>query len=182
MKKAFAKGSDSLGVNWGVVLTIPETNAEQFPEVKKLIDLSLQSIQCTFSAETRARRQNCTGVHPGPHGGTELTTAVMPAGFPIFIAPERREAFAAGLDNELLAVIQATAEAEITANGAVTKRGWLASMTSPPAAGGVCGLHGDRIDVPRSATDPRPYRHRSLKRNYGPPRQCSMRWWSGVKP
>jgi len=35
------------------------------------------------------------------------------------IAPERREEFAPGLDKELLALIQATAEAE-TANGAVT--------------------------------------------------------------
>jgi hypothetical protein len=31
------------------VLPIPKTNAEQFPEVKKLLGKGLQSIQCKFS-------------------------------------------------------------------------------------------------------------------------------------
>lgn len=37
-ENAFAKALESLGVNWGKVLPIPKTNAEQFPEVKKLLD------------------------------------------------------------------------------------------------------------------------------------------------
>jgi Mn-containing catalase len=37
----------------------------------------------------------------------------MPQGFPMTIAPERREEFSPGLDKELLALIQATAEVEI---------------------------------------------------------------------
>lgn len=37
-ENAFAKALESLGVNWGATLPIPKTNAEQFPEVKKLID------------------------------------------------------------------------------------------------------------------------------------------------
>jgi Mn-containing catalase len=41
----------------------------------------------------------------------------MPEGFPMTIAPEWREEFAPGLDKELLALIQATAEVEIKANG-----------------------------------------------------------------
>jgi Mn-containing catalase len=45
--------------------------------------------------------------------GTELSTDVMPDGFPITIAPERKEEFAPGLDKELLALIQATAEVEL---------------------------------------------------------------------
>jgi Mn-containing catalase len=39
----------------------------------------------------------------------------MPTGVPITISPERREEFSPGLDPELLALIQATAEIE-TAN------------------------------------------------------------------
>jgi Mn-containing catalase len=42
-----------------------------------------------------------------------LKTAIMPDGVPIEIAPERREEFSPGLDTELLAVIQATAEQEM---------------------------------------------------------------------
>jgi Mn-containing catalase len=37
----------------------------------------------------------------------------MPDGVPITIAPERREEFSPGLDPELLALIQATAEVEL---------------------------------------------------------------------
>src|SRR3989337_2825375 len=46
-ENAFAKALESLGVNWGKVLPIPKTSAEQFPEVKKLLDRGLQSIQYT---------------------------------------------------------------------------------------------------------------------------------------
>jgi len=45
--------------------------------------------------------------------GTELSTAIMPDGVPITIAPERREEFSPGLDAELLSLIQATAEIEL---------------------------------------------------------------------
>ena len=47
------------------------------------------------------------------HDGTELSTAVMPEGVPVTIAPERREEFSPGLDPELLALVQATAAMEI---------------------------------------------------------------------
>ena len=38
-------------MNWGTSLPIPKTNAEQFPEVKQLLDLGLQSKQYTFSSD-----------------------------------------------------------------------------------------------------------------------------------
>ena len=56
-ENAFAKALESLGVNWGSVLPIPKTNAERFPEVKKLLDKGLQSIQYTFSADNASRRR-----------------------------------------------------------------------------------------------------------------------------
>ena len=119
-ENAFAKALESLGVNWGAALPIPKTNAEQFPEVKKLLDMGLQSIQYTFSADDQSQADKLyRGASPS-NDGTELSTAVMPEGFPMTIAPERREEFAPGLDKELLALIQATAEVEIATNGAVT--------------------------------------------------------------
>ena len=51
----------------------------------------------------------------------DLADEVQSEKFPMTIAPERREEFSPGLDNELLALIQATAEVEIATNGAVTK-------------------------------------------------------------
>ena len=101
-ENAFAKALESLGVNWGKLLPIPKTNAEQFPEVKKLLDKGLQSIQYTFSADDQSQAAKLyRGASPS-NDGTELSTAVMPEGVPITIAPERREEFSPGLDTELL--------------------------------------------------------------------------------
>ena len=114
-ENAFAKALESLGVNWGKVLPIPKTNAERFPEVKKLLDQGLQSIQYTFSADNLSEAAKLyRGASPS-NDGTELSTAIMPEGVPMTIAPERREEFSPGLDPELLALIQATAEVEIKA-------------------------------------------------------------------
>jgi Mn-containing catalase len=40
-----------LGINWGAALPIPKTNAERFPEVKKLLTEGLHLKQYTFSAD-----------------------------------------------------------------------------------------------------------------------------------
>ena len=94
-------------------MAIPKTSAEKFPEVKKLLDVGLQSIQYTFSADDESQAAKLyRGASPS-NDGTELSTAVMPEGFPMTIAPERREEFSPGLDQELLALIQATAEVEV---------------------------------------------------------------------
>jgi Mn-containing catalase len=112
-ENAFAKALESLGVNWGKVLPIPKTKAEQFPEVKKLLDQGLQSIQYTFSADNLSEAGKLfRGASPS-NDGTELRTDVMPEGAPMTISPERREEFSPGLDPELLALIQATAEVEL---------------------------------------------------------------------
>src|SRR5690349_12021070 len=47
-ENAYAKALETLGVNWRTSLPIPKTNAEQFPEVRRLIDLGLQSKQYSF--------------------------------------------------------------------------------------------------------------------------------------
>ena len=53
-ENAFAKALESLGVDWGKTLPIPKTNAERFPEVKKLVDQGLHSVQYTFSADNQS--------------------------------------------------------------------------------------------------------------------------------
>lgn len=112
-ENAYAKALESLGVNWGKVLPIPKTNAEQFPEVKKLLDLGLQSIQYTFSTDNLSEAGKLyRGASPS-NDGTELSTEQMPDGFPMTMSAERKEEFAPGLDPELLALIQATAEQEM---------------------------------------------------------------------
>jgi len=112
-ENAYAKALESLGVNWGPLLPIPKTNAEQFPEVKRLVDKGLQSIQYTFNPQQTSQAAKLyRGASPS-NDGTELSVELMPEGVPIEISPERKEEFAPGLDPELLALIQATAEVEL---------------------------------------------------------------------
>ncbi len=70
----------------------------------------------------------------------------MPEGFPMTIAPERREEFAPGLDKELLALIQATAEVEIAANGVGNQVS--GGCDAPPASALSAPLaHPDRVNT-----------------------------------
>jgi Mn-containing catalase len=113
-ENAYAKALESLGVRWNALLPIPKTDAVRFPEVKKLLDLGLQSKQFTFdlTGESEAGRI-FQGASPSGDGTTLDATEQAPAGFPSSIAPERVEEFAPGFDPELLKLVQATAEMEL---------------------------------------------------------------------
>jgi Mn-containing catalase len=113
-ENAYAKALETLGVDWKKTLPIPKTNAEQFPEVKELLDLGLQSKQFTFDLKGESEAGRIfQGASPSNDGTNLESTEQAPIGTPSFIAPERLEEFAPGLDPELLKLIQATAEQEL---------------------------------------------------------------------
>lgn len=113
-ENAYAKALETLGVNWGKVLPIPKTNAERFPEVKKLLDQGLHLKQYTFSADDQSEAAKVfNGVAPADMDRGTLVTDIAPPGFPMDIAVERPEEFSPGLDPELLTLVQATAEMEL---------------------------------------------------------------------
>ena len=113
-ENGYAKALETLGVNWKSVLPIPKTNAEKFPEVKKLTDLGLQSKQYTFDLGNQSEAGKIfQGLSPSNDGTTLVSDQQAPAGVPSTIAPERFEEFAPGLDPELLSLIQATADMEM---------------------------------------------------------------------
>jgi Mn-containing catalase len=113
-ENAYAKALESLGVDWGTALPIPKTDAERFPEVKKLLDDGLHLKQYTFSADNLSEAGKIyRGEAPASVGGGRLTTEQAPEGFPMDIAVERPEEFAPGLDPDLLKLVQATAELEL---------------------------------------------------------------------
>jgi len=113
-ENGYAKALESLGIDWKKTLPIPKTNAERFPEVKKLVDLGLQSKQYTFDLEDASEAGKVyRGASPS-NDGTELRADEQaPEGVPSVIAPERFEEFSPGLDPELLKLIQTTAEMEL---------------------------------------------------------------------
>jgi len=113
-ENAYAKALESLGVNWGAALPIPKTDAERFPEVKKLLGQGLHLKQYTFSADNLSEAGKIyRGTAPATTNGGQLTTEQMPEGFPMDIGVERPEEFAPGLDPDLLKLVQATAELEL---------------------------------------------------------------------
>jgi len=113
-ENAFAKALETLGVNWNAMLPIPKTNAEKFPEVKKLVDLGLQSKQYSFDLRGESEAGKIfQGASPSNDGTFLDATEQAPVGVPSTISPERLEEFAPGLDKGLLDLIQATADMEL---------------------------------------------------------------------
>ncbi|ROR30836.1 Mn-containing catalase [Curtobacterium sp. JUb34] len=113
-ENAYAKALETLGVDWKTLLPIPKTNAERFPEVKELVDLGLQSKQYSFDLDGASEAGKVfRGASPSKDGTDLSASEQAPVGAPSFIAPERLEEFAPGLDADLLALIQQTAELEL---------------------------------------------------------------------
>ena len=113
-ENAYAKALEALGVEWNKLLPIPKTSAERFPEVKTLLDQGLQSKQYTFNID---QLNEAAKVFNGPSpskDGTELSTEQAPEGAPMEIAVERPEEFGPGLDSELMELVQATADMEMS--------------------------------------------------------------------
>lgn len=113
-ENAYAKALETLGVNWRTSLPIPKTNAEQFPEVKKLLDLGLQSKQYSFDLTGASEAGKIfQGASPSNDGTMLDASEQAPVGAPMTISPERLEEFSPGADDELRALIEATAAMEM---------------------------------------------------------------------
>lgn len=113
-ENAYAKALETLGVNWRATLPIPKTNAEKFPEVKRLLDLGLQSKQYTFDLANQSEAGRIfQGLSPSNDGTNLVASEQAPDGVPSVIAPERLEEFSPGLDPALLELIEATAVMEM---------------------------------------------------------------------
>jgi Mn-containing catalase len=113
-ENAYAKALESLGINCGKTLPIPKTNAERYPEVARLLEQGLHKKQYTFSLDHLSEAGKVFQGTAPSQDGEVLRTAQAPEGFSMDIAPERPEEFSPGLDPELLELIQATAEMEMT--------------------------------------------------------------------
>ena len=103
----FAKALESLGVNWGKVLPIPNFDATQYPEVKKLMDLGVHRKQHHFRLDGSEMGKIFQGSSPANDGSEVETPDKPPKGAPITDLPERPEEFAPGLTPELLDMVEA---------------------------------------------------------------------------
>lgn len=113
-ENAYAKALESLGVNWKGTLPIPKTNAERFPEVKRLLDLGLQSKQFSFDLGDQSEAGRIfRGMSPSKDGTKLDASEQAPQGVPSEISPQRPEEFSPGADTDLIALIEATAAMEM---------------------------------------------------------------------
>jgi Mn-containing catalase len=109
-EKVYAKALESLGVNWGKTLPIPNTDTSQYPEVKALKDKGIDQVQYTFRLDGSRLGEIFKDRSPF-NDGTSLQTQDRPAkGYPIPQAPERPEEFAPGLTPELKQMVEAAAK------------------------------------------------------------------------
>jgi Mn-containing catalase len=103
----FAKALTSLGVNFAKVLPIPNFDATQYPEVKKLMDLGIHLKQHHFRLDGSEMGKIFNGASPANDGAEIETTEEAPEGAPLIDLPERPEEFAPGLTPELLEMVEA---------------------------------------------------------------------------
>ena len=107
---AFAKALESLGVNWGKVLPIPNFDATEYPEVKKLMDLGVHRKQHHFRLDDSEMGKIFRGSSPANDGFELETTEEPPEGAPATDLPERAEEFAPGLTPELMEMVAAVGD------------------------------------------------------------------------
>ena len=119
---AFAKALETLGVNWGKTLPIPNFDAAKYPEVKALMDEGVHLKQHHFRLDSSEMGQIFRGPAPSAQeDGAELeTTEEPPDGFDIEDLPERPEEFSPGLTPELMELVIAAAGMDGSQVGAPT--------------------------------------------------------------
>ena len=108
-ENVYAKALESLGVNWGKVLPIPNFNAEKYPEVKTLMDQGIHLQQHHWRLDGSEMAKIFHGQSPSGVGDLS-TTSKPPEGAPVQLAPERLEEFAPGLPPELKELAAAAAK------------------------------------------------------------------------
>ena len=113
-EKVYAKALESLGVDWGKTLPIPNFDASRYPEVKALYDKGLGDVQYTFRLDGSRLGEIFKGASPFNDGTTVRTAERPEQGYPLPEAPERLEEFAPGLTPELMELAQAAAKMATT--------------------------------------------------------------------
>jgi Mn-containing catalase len=127
----FAKALESLGVNWGKTLPIPNFDARQWPEVKRLMDQGVHLQQHHFRLDSSEMAAILDGPSPANDGATLEVPEEPVEGFPIPNLPERAEEFAPGLTPELKELVEAAGRmAQGGTRGAATRRTTVSRSTA----------------------------------------------------
>lgn len=118
----FAKALETLGVNWGKVLPIPNFDATQYPEVRQLMDDGLHLRQHHWRLDGSELGAIFQGSSPQNNGETLQVDEQPPEGAPWPNLAERPESFSPGLSPELAELVEAAGKLAMNGTTVSTRK------------------------------------------------------------
>ena len=97
-QNAFAKALETLGVDWGKTLPVPNYDINKYPECKKFVDMGFHNAQFNFRLDPTRIAEVFQGQTPSRNGGT-LSVTPPPQGFPVPQMPDMPNEHASGLND-----------------------------------------------------------------------------------
>lgn len=95
-QNAFAKALESLGVNWGKLLPIPNYDINKYPECRKYVEMGYHNTIFNFRLDQTRIGEIIQGQTPS-RNGEAFTVSQPPQGFPVPIMPEMPNEHSPGL-------------------------------------------------------------------------------------
>nr|WP_263325154.1 manganese catalase family protein [Neobacillus sp. Marseille-Q6967] len=86
-QNAFAKALETLGVNWGKLLPVPNYDINKYPECRKYVEMGFHNTQFNFRLDQTRIAEIFQGESPSRNEGT-LTVSPPPQGYPVPENPE----------------------------------------------------------------------------------------------
>ena len=87
---------ESLGVDWGKILPIPNYDINKYPECRKYVEMGFHNVQFNFRLDETRIGEILQGQTPSRNGG-EFSVVQPPEGHPVPEMPERPNEHAPGL-------------------------------------------------------------------------------------
>ncbi|WP_316570003.1 manganese catalase family protein [Neobacillus sp. YIM B06451] len=97
-QNAFAKALETLGVDWGKLLPVPNYDINKYPECRKYVDMGFHNAQFNFRLDDTLIGEIFSGKSPSRNGG-ELKVVQPPQGFPVPVLPELPNEHAPGISD-----------------------------------------------------------------------------------
>ncbi len=85
-QNVFAKALETLGVDWGKILPIPNYDINKYPECKKFVDMGYHNAQFNFRLDPTRVQEIFQGQSPSRNGG-QVQVTPPPQGFPVPVLP-----------------------------------------------------------------------------------------------
>ncbi|WP_088044269.1 manganese catalase family protein [Bacillus sp. EAC] len=95
-QNAFAKALETLGVEWGKLLPVPNYDINKYPECRKFVEMGYHNAQFNFRLDQSLIGEVFKGKSPS-RNGEELKVIEPPKGFPVPDLPEMPNEHSPGL-------------------------------------------------------------------------------------